>query len=235
MSNLISKMRIDILSNQTLGRVSAPAPWIFGHSSPQMLKLSILAERETEIGHHVGLSQTVLHSTRAAAYEEGLLWFTVPQGPGKQSPWLDGDEDTIPWYSQDAWASLPALDTPVTIALQDSPAVRTPRYVWSLDPGQRKRCQLRMLVVADTFLVSLLDLNATDNVIRQWSWGYSYVIRRNVSNPRQDRISRYSMQGMLELDTRVEPQTTGPVANSASVPLVVHISEVLGAPWAQGQ
>ena len=235
MSTLISKMRVDILCNQTLSRLSESSDSIFGHSTPQMLKLSILAERDIEIGHHVGISQTVLHSTRAAAYEEGVLWFMVPDGPGKHPPWLDGNEDTIPWYSHDARAPLPDLDTPVTISLQDTPVVRPPRYVWSLGPGPKKRCQLKMLVVADNFLVSLLDLNATDNVIRQWSWGYSYVIRPNVSNPLQKRVSRYSIQGMRELDRRVKPKTTGPVANSASVPLVVHVSQVSGVASTPGQ
>jgi len=174
-------MRIEPLKNQSIGnfRVGGVRFWTVGNENqPQIFRISVSAENG-EKGHVVGLTQTLLESTRRATFDgNGILDRPPSEGP----PILDADADMKPWYNNECEGkALPADGTAIEFEMKDSPAAYTLTSAKS-DNSWKNLKMIKDFTVSEKFVLSLIDTGKKKNddeigeieIIKQWTWSYQY-------------------------------------------------------------
>lgn len=209
-------MKVEIIRNLTMGELlihRRPGSWDYDwrHRSKQVLEIDVTATSLREVGHTVGLSQTLVHDTRHALYEGGLQWYGVTR---QGLPCLDGDPDLEPWYDESSVATLDAIKKPVRLYMEDRPFLEPDRVVQS--PNGSVHPLVGVDVLGD-FIVSLLDINATKSIIRQWSWSSFYTLFRDPRNPTRSEVLIGRHKPFLQLEAEHPIVTTGPVADDGQM------------------
>jgi hypothetical protein len=209
-------MHVTIIKSQPLSSLTCETGslWTPGYDNPQIFTINVSAENQHEVGHVVGLSQTLRTSSRLATYENGGRFEQVP---GAQPPCLDGDPSRIPWYNNaSAGKPLPAIGQTVSFTMEDRPFLNAPTKAKSSATASH---DIMSLTVAENFLLSLID-HDHNIVIKQWRWGYSYKFTPGTDRKGQTTV--YATPRLVEHhETACEEQTphlpivtVGPVATA---------------------
>jgi hypothetical protein len=223
-------MHVTIVNNQALSDLGSPtcAPgltWTAGydHPSAQIFTINVAAETTSEVGKTVGLTQTLLRSSRIARYAGGGQ---LQLDPGHPPPCLDGDHDRIPWYNQFcAGQRLPAVGhAPVRFEMNDVPGVNVPSTAHNTTTAPATAHvphpvptttthNITSLAVAETFLLSLIDHDDLNKVIKQWLWQYSYEFTNDTNNVfRRPTLGAHAGMKCQEQAHIQPPVLVGPVA-----------------------
>ncbi|KAI9868620.1 MAG: hypothetical protein M1813_004470 [Trichoglossum hirsutum] len=184
--------------------------WSCYYDEPQKLSIKITSV-EDEDERKVGLTQTLVSSSRIATYEDGG---SLEITPSAGLPCLDADEETIPWYNGASAEVTLDHKQPQTLTMEDSPATHVPSYL--LDPtGARK--EINDLRVSENFLLTLYETQG-DNFIKQWTWSYSYyVVKTGGSIYQKPTIQNHDETGFEPqepVDSNIK--LDGPVATEGS-------------------
>lgn len=151
---------------------------IAAYDTNQKLTLQIEAESESEVGHVVGLTQTLLSDSNVAEYDGGGAWEAGVKS--EKLPCRDGESTRIPWYNQFCQGEpLPVQGENITLELRDSPEFHFPR---SMVDDKNEERTFRRATVSKNFVVTLYDQTAKQ-VIQQWTWTDGYVIGENFAVP----------------------------------------------------
>ncbi|KAI9857494.1 MAG: hypothetical protein M1813_008244 [Trichoglossum hirsutum] len=149
--------------------------WSCGYDVPQILKIQITAAA-ADNGRKVGLTQTLVSSTRLANYDTGGSLKITPQAG---LPSLDGDDELIPWYNGSCTPVTLSTSQPQTLTMQDQPNAQVPS---SLKDASNTTRSINKFTVSEEFLLTLYEQQGS-KLLNQWKWNYNYVLVRTGDNP----------------------------------------------------
>jgi hypothetical protein len=121
-----------------------------------------------------GLSQELSVSTRLACYQNGEC---ITAQPNHEAPILDGDADTIPFYSTLTSATIAADGQSTELRLVDGPSLFVVDSLF-LDANGANTSPLTSISVSEEFTVTLLKQHCCGNdgleIAHQCKWSYTY-------------------------------------------------------------
>jgi hypothetical protein len=155
-----------------------PSPGPFGHE-----------------GDKIGISQTLVSSTRRATYEGGGVCSVLRTEP---LPVPDCDTNTVPWYGQECSPkSLPAAGkSSIKFKVRDEPGGPFEAEARGAD---RRTHKIQSVHMSEKFYITVYN-ETSHTLIKQWEWSYSYTVdssavragrtRASVSGPNEVRHIR---------------------------------------------
>lgn len=182
------------------------------------VEVSVAEGDPTHLGRHVGLTQTLLESHKVATYQSAPINGNCRFLPTHDPPILDAREDVKlePFYDNELYAELSDGVTN-TFTLKDNPGFETPDRCWNLNTQDPNIMYppLQSIEVREKLVTSLYD-RELDQVIRQWTWGYSYTVVRDIMSRPQRRVTQHEEDDVAELGHGhfLPIEITGPVATA---------------------
>ena len=175
--------------------------WTCNYDTPQKFTITVTAGAN-EAGQVVGLTQTLVTSTRVATYGADADGTPIQMSIAPQNlPCLDGDEERVPWYNnQCEGVQLPAAPDSVTLTLEDSPSTNVP----SLAQKAQNRSNITRLAVAETFLVTLYN-HTTAAPVQQWTWSYSYTLTPNADGNLYHKPAAVHAEAQMAAENPMQP------------------------------
>jgi hypothetical protein len=158
-----------------------------------------------------GLSQELSISTRLACYQNGEC---ITALPNHEAPILDGDADTIPFYSKLTKGTIAADGQSIELRLIDGPSLFVLDSLF-LDANGANTSPLTSISVSEEFTVTLLKQNIVGNgglgIAHQCKWSYTYT------------FSPDDLQGGLQHGYTFQPtvQNCVAVTGEFAIPIVV--------------
>ncbi|KAH0565564.1 hypothetical protein GP486_001044 [Trichoglossum hirsutum] len=217
-----------LITEQTNQKQSGIAPrgssiWSCAYNVPQILKIQITAEAGDN-GRKVGLTQTLLTSTRRANYDTGGSLTITPRAG---LPCLDGEETLIPWYNQDCKPVTLSTSQPQTLTMQDQPNAQVPNLLYDASNVMR---YINTFTVSEEFLLTLYE-QSTSSLIKQWKWSYNYVLVRTGESAYATPTVQSHNETVFVVQSPVNPniKLVGPVATENPV------TTIAPAGWHEGQ
>jgi hypothetical protein len=208
-------MHVKVLENQalkTLEKTTSIRVWTLGHKTHQVFGVEVEAEA-ADVGHTVGLMQTLLLSKRIAKYHAGGQLVKLPtEGP----PCLDGREDTKPWYNDACKGKVfGKAGEKHTFTMDDAPDFTISRQ---LRDQQMALQELEDVSVEEHLVISLLSRahGNTTTIVKQWTWKYSYETKPKRGEPADlgTVVSEFGEEAQEQhtIDTSVLQHMAGKVA-----------------------
>lgn len=146
--------------------------WLVGPDERQYFEMKVKADGDGEVGHAVGLTQTLLESTRLATYDNSGTQGYVNQRPSREPPILDGIPGMAPWYDEQSHTTL--TDDYITVSITDMPDVKLLSNMYT-DSNKQNTASIQELFVNEKFLITLYDQTANSNLY-QCIWKYDYKV-----------------------------------------------------------
>jgi hypothetical protein len=203
-------MEFEIILNQEQAEIksSGGVLWTCYYDTAQKFILKVTANNEADVGQKIGLTQTLLASSRVATYATGGQLYIEPTAG---VPCLDGDDSMIPWYNVECECKkLQNIDSEISFTLEDSPSTNVPSQ--GVD-SQGVKQNITKLKVAESFLVTLYN-NEIGAKIRQWTWSYGYELTPNGSVYAKPVVELHNEAGMERQVDMLGIVVEGPVATS---------------------
>jgi hypothetical protein len=166
---------VDLNQRQANCEPKGGQTWECSYETAQKFVVSVTAQMGDIFPQKLGLTQTLVNSTRIATYATGGQLSISPH----VLPCLDGDDSMIPWYNLECQAKdLLAAHDKITFTLVDTPHTNVPGQV--KDPQDVSR-NITGLEVSETFLITLFNAEEGE-AKKQWTWSYSYNLAPDGGN-----------------------------------------------------